>query len=186
VSDEPGHPGKSLRPRDAFSLLHIEVVVGSIATAYPFAADPSDRSDPFAWSKLARAAPLPAAAQLRITGYDHENGAVVAAAGELDVASGPLLADHLAELAARLRARVVLDLAHLDFCDCAGLSVLLRAHRRFAEDGGWLRLTAPRPTIRKTLRITGLARVLTCYPSIASAFHDPFARPRPSPGELHD
>jgi len=144
--------------------------MGSIVTAHPFATDPPER---FAWSMLSHAVPLSDAAQLLITGYDHEAGTVVAVAGELDVASGPLLAEHLAKLASRLRARVVLDLAHLDFCDCAGLTVLLRAHHRFVEDGGWLRLTAPRPTIHKTLRLTKLIRVLACYPTIASAFRDP-------------
>jgi hypothetical protein len=69
--------------------------MGSLLTGHSFGTDPSDRSDPFAWSKLARAAPPPAAVQLRITGYDHKDGAVVAAAGELDEASGPLLADRL-------------------------------------------------------------------------------------------
>jgi anti-sigma B factor antagonist len=151
--------------------------VGSIATARPNTAHP-DATGPHSVgrsgrSRLSRTAPPPAAAQLRITGYDYGDGAVVAAAGELDVASGPVLAEHLAKLASGLRTRVVLDLAHLDFCDCAGLTVLLRAHHRFALDGGWLHLSAPGPTVHKTLRLTKLTRVLICYPSVAAAFRDP-------------
>jgi anti-anti-sigma factor len=148
--------------------------VGSIAAARPNTACPEATGPHSAGRfRLPRTVLPPAAAQLRIAGYDYEDGMVVAAAGELDVASGPLLAEHLAKLASGLRARVVLDLAHLDFCDCSGLSVLLRAHHRFALDGGWLRLSAPNPTIHKTLRLTRLARVLICYPSITAAFHDP-------------
>jgi anti-anti-sigma factor len=157
--------------------------VGSLATARPnpaylYANGPHPANRP-AGSRLSRAVLPPAAELLRITGYEHEDGTVVAVAGELDLASGPLLADHLAKLASGLWARVVLDLAHLDFCDCAGLSVLLRAHHRFAQDGGWLRLSAPGPTIHKTLRLTRLARILVCYPSIAAAFHDPPPAPIP-------
>lgn len=163
--------------------------MGSIVTSYSFAPDPSDRSDrsdPFAWPRLSCTAPLPAAAQLWITGYDHEAGTVVAAAGELDIASGPLLAEHLGKLASSLRVRVVLDLVHLDFCDCAGLSVLLRAHYRFVEGGGWLRLSGTKPTILRTVSITKLARILVSFPTIAAAFYDPVAQPRPPPGGLHD
>jgi len=155
--------------------------VGSIATtrpnpAYPDANGPYS-AGPSAGSRHSRTVLQPAAELLRITGHDHEDGTVVAVAGELDLASGPHLAEHLSELASSARARVVLDLAHLDFCDCSGLSVLLRAHHRFALDGGWLRLSAPSPTIHKTLRLTGLARILVCYPSIAAAFHSPPATP---------
>ena len=155
--------------------------MGSIATARPnpaylYANSPYSANQSVG-SKLPQAILPPAAELLRITGHDYEDGTVVAVAGELDLSSGPHLADHLAKLVSGLRARVVLDLAHLDFCDCSGLSVLLRAHHRFAQDGGWLRLSAPSSTIHKTLRLTGLARVLVCYPSIASAFHEPSAAP---------
>ncbi len=166
---DPAHP----------DLAHPDLAPSQRAEPYPVATSAGSRSS---WTLLPSAAE-----QLRITGYDHESGTVVAVAGELDVASGPLLAEHLAKLASDLRARIVLDLTHLDFCDCTGLSVLLRAHRRFVENGGWLRLSAPRPTIHKTLRITRLARVLVCYQSIAEAFDDPPAAwPRPSPGGAHD
>lgn len=136
----------------------------------PYADDPPGRS---ARARPSQTARPPAAEHLRLTGYELAVGAVVAVAGELDIASAPLLAWHLSELASRLRTRVVLDLAALDFCDCAGLSVLLRAHRRDAASGGWLRLCRPKPTIQRTLRITKFTRVLVCYPNVAAAFLDP-------------
>lgn len=124
----------------------------------------------------------PSAEHLTITEYDYDLGIVLAVAGELDLAGGPLLAEHLGKLGSNLQFRVVLDLTDLDFCDCAGLSVLLRAHRSYVAEGGWLRLSGLKPTIYRTLRITKLTRLLLCYPTIAAAFHDAAIPPRPEDG----
>ena len=124
--------------------------MGIFDTSYPYPAESADR--------------------LHIAGYDHEDGSVVAPEGELDIASAPLLSGYFGRLAAGGRSRVVADFANLDFCDCAGLGVLLRAHRRYTAAGGWLRLCAARPSIQKTLHITRLAGVLVCYPNVAAAF----------------
>jgi anti-sigma B factor antagonist len=149
--------------------------VGPSGNARPSPANPYTNCRPgnSLQSRLVRAALPPSAAEhLWITGYEHELGAVVAVAGELDLAGGPPLAEYLGKLGADLQVRVVLDLTNLDFCDCAGLSVLLRAHRGYVADGGWLRLSGLKPAIHRILRITKLTRLLVCYPDIAAAFHD--------------
>jgi anti-sigma B factor antagonist len=150
----------------------------NIRTAHLVPGRPPGRS----WLKQAMTPPE----TLHITGYDHEAGTVVIPSGDLDIAGAPLLSEYLDNLASGLPPRVVADLANLNFCDCAGLSVLLRAHYRYARSGGWLRLSGPNPTIHKTLRITDLISVLVCYPSIAAAFLDPAVRPRTSPGGPDD
>jgi anti-sigma B factor antagonist len=156
--------------------------VGPSGNARPSPANPYTHGQPGnpPQSRLVRAALPPSDAEhLRITGYDHELGTVVAVAGELDVAGGPPLAEYLGKLGANLQVRVVLDLTNLDFCDCAGLSVLLRAHRGYATEGGWLRLSGLKPAIYRILRITKLTRLLACYPDIAAAFHDGAIAPTP-------
>lgn len=109
---------------------------------------------------------------LHVTGYDLGPVAVVVLTGELDVATAPKLSRYFAALAARRRSFIVVDATRLAFCDCAGLSVLLRAHRKCVEEGGWLRLSAPTPMFAKVLRITKLTRTLVGYPSIEAACAD--------------
>lgn len=113
-------------------------------------------------------------APLRVTiGSGHDGVTIVALAGELDVATAPQLARHFEALAGGRQTHLVVDLANLDFCDCAGLSVLLRAYRRCETDGGWLRLAAAKPMFTKILRITRLTRTLVCYPSVEYARDGP-------------
>ncbi|MBS2531179.1 STAS domain-containing protein [Catenulispora sp. NF23] len=94
--------------------------------------------------------------------------------GELDIATAvhPVLAGHLEPSGATGREYVVADVAGLEFCDCAGLAALLWIHRRAVARGGWLRLSAATPRMRKLLRVSMLSHVLLCYPGIAEAFAD--------------
>ena len=76
--------------------------------------------------------------------------------GELDLCSGARLAVRLAD-EGRLGARVVVDLAGLDFIDPAGMGVLQRASLWAGEEGWELSITGPRPHVRRVLRLTNLA-----------------------------
>jgi anti-sigma B factor antagonist len=58
-----------------------------------------------------------------------------------------------------------MDLSALTFADCAGLSVLVWAHKRLAEQGRELVITGARPLIRRLLRLTGLDEYLHLRPS---------------------
>ena len=120
---------------------------------------------------------LTSAEQLSVTGYDEYYGTVVVLAGELDVASAHILTDYFAKLGARCNPHVVADVADLEFCDCVGLSALVRAHNRATAAGGWLRLSAATPRIRRLLYLTGLTRILACYPSVSAAFATPSVQP---------
>ena len=92
----------------------------------------SGRAEPSGHSWLSQALGPPE--YLRITGHDHGEGAVVAAAGELDVASSPLLGAHFDKLVLSLRTHVVVDLVNLDFCDCAGLNQFLQTRHTDLEE----------------------------------------------------
>lgn len=85
---------------------------------------------------------------------------VVAVRGELDLVSGPMLWERLAEIIPDTE-RLVIDLGGVEFIDSTALSVLVRALRRLRHAGGDLILRAPRPNARKILNLTGLDRVMT-------------------------
>ncbi len=86
--------------------------------------------------------------------HSHGQTAFVILSGELDIATAPGLAQRLAPLADTGK-HLLLDLAGLRFCDCAGLSVFLRLRQRVMSAGGSLRLTAPTGAIRRLLVLTG-------------------------------
>jgi anti-anti-sigma factor len=85
------------------------------------------------------------------------SGATVrlAVAGELDLATAPLLADHLAAVGAP-GADVVLDLAGLTFLDSSGVTLLLGAARRAARDGWALRVAGLPEHARRVLELCGV------------------------------
>lgn len=85
---------------------------------------------------------------------------VVELAGEIDLGSADGVHPHLD--AATLRPApplVVFDLGSLDFIDCFGLALLVRARRRVHDRGGRTAMVCDhRPTLR-LLRMTGLDAV---------------------------
>jgi len=110
---------------------------------------------------------------LRISADLAPGGAVVTLAGELDVATAPAVeATCLDMLDAYPSPQVVVDVAGLFFCDCAGLNALLHVHRAALARGGWVRLCRASPGLRKVLAITGLVSALRCYSTVADACAD--------------
>lgn len=107
--------------------------------------------------------------------------------GELDIATAPGLARRLAPLADTGR-HLLLDLAGLQFCDCAGLSVFLRLRRRVISAGGSLHLTAPTAAIRRLIVLPRLPDLLPVAAGLSEVItmlsrDDATAPPRQS---LHD
>ena len=83
---------------------------------------------------------------------------VVAVAGELDVASAPLLHRCLVDLVSdQGNRRVAVDLAGVSFIDAAGIGVLVQAHK--ALNGCSLSVIDPSPIARRVLEICGLADI---------------------------
>jgi anti-anti-sigma factor len=92
---------------------------------------------------------------------DQPDQAVIAVAGELDLATAPQLEDALLP---RLRegGHTLLDLRALDFMDSTGVRVIVSAHHAAQEHGGRFRLVrTPREgAVGRVLEISGLDRVL--------------------------
>ena len=77
-----------------------------------------------------------------IESRDADGATYVAVAGELDLATAPLLAEQLAQAETSGAKLVVLDLADVSFMDSTGLHVLLEAHANAQRNGHRLRITA--------------------------------------------
>jgi anti-anti-sigma factor len=84
----------------------------------------------------------------------------LAAAGELDVATGPLLLRHVRRLVERGATTVTLELDTLDFVDASGVGSLLAAKRLVEAGGGMLVLTPPPPPLHRVLRLCGVCDAL--------------------------
>jgi anti-anti-sigma factor len=100
------------------------------------------------------------------------NTAVLILRGSLDIDTAPALKANLNRLVEQPSPRVVVDLAGLDFCDSMGVGVLVTAHSRALERGGWVRLAAPSSFLRRLLDTLGLAQHLSLYPNVERALQD--------------
>jgi anti-sigma B factor antagonist len=92
--------------------------------------------------------------------------AVVVVNGELDAGTVPGLRGQLEPLADS-GSHLILDLAGLRFCDCAGLSLFLRMQQRARAAGGSLQLAAPTASVRRLIALTRLSGILTITLSTA-------------------
>ncbi|MFF4505385.1 STAS domain-containing protein [Streptomyces sp. NPDC001401] len=96
--------------------------------------------------------PLP---QLNVHRHDHTTRTLITLAGEIDLATAPLVS---AALAACMRdgIRIVdVDLTAVPFCDAGGLNAFLAAHRTATDAGTTLQLHCPPPTMARIIEITG-------------------------------
>jgi anti-sigma B factor antagonist len=96
--------------------------------------------------------------------------AVVSAPDEIDAASAEQLRAVLLEASRRGQARVVVDMTRTRFCDSAGFSALLAAHKQgLAEDGG-LRLVIPADSrVLRIFTVIGLGRFIPRFASLDEA-----------------
>jgi anti-sigma B factor antagonist len=95
---------------------------------------------------------------------------VVVVAGEIDMATAPMLARELTAAIEAGDGPVVLDLVEVTFFDSSGLRVAIVAHRDLGEHGRRLGVVCdPEGHVRRTFALAGLADVLDLYPSRQAA-----------------
>src|SRR3954451_17901281 len=94
---------------------------------------------------------------------------VVAASGELDVATAPELRSYLHQLVDDGATTLVVDLTDVGFLDSTTLGVLISVHKRLVELGGVVELVVPHSRLLRIFQITGLDRVFTIHSSLADA-----------------
>jgi anti-sigma B factor antagonist len=111
--------------------------------------------------------------QLNIYRHDRNTRALIALAGEIDLATAPLVRASLAEcLRDGIRA-IDVDLTAVTFCDASGLNAFLTASRLADESGTTLQLHYPPRTMARIIEMTGSGFLL--FP-----FHEPHAAGGPS------
>jgi anti-anti-sigma factor len=94
---------------------------------------------------------------------------VLAVNGDLDIATTAELRDRIVGVLKDATGPVIIDLTGVSFCDATGLALLVGARRRARLSGLTVVLAGPGRTVSKLLRITGLDRAFTIYPSVAAA-----------------
>lgn len=101
-----------------------------------------------------RAAPSirPADLQISVTA----DGRCLSLRGDLDLATGPDLADAIERVDPIPGKVVVVDLTDLTFCDCAGIGALVGQHHRLNAAGSALMIVDPPKSFRRLLELTGL------------------------------
>ena len=78
----------------------------------------------------------------------------IALSGELDMATVPVLEDHLAQVEANDMAEITLDLRELTFIDTIGIHAFVAARDRAKTSGRRLILVGVGPPARRLLELT--------------------------------
>ena len=106
---------------------------------------------------------------------------VVAAPEEIDASTADWLGELLLQGHCCGHGTFVVDMTGTQYCDSAGLGVLVRAHKRALAEGGELRLVIPASAaVLRVFAITGIDRVIPNFPSLYEALEPaPATAPRP-------
>jgi anti-sigma B factor antagonist len=107
--------------------------------------------------------PVPAYESLLLTpdfgiqSVRHATRVIVVVSGEVDLCTAPWLDEQLRR-AQRLATEVIVDLEQIDFMDCAGLRVLMRASAKSAP--GHFSVTPGPPLVQKLFKLTDATGLL--------------------------
>ena len=96
---------------------------------------------------------------------------VVAAAGEIDMASAAQLREALAEAAASGCVEIWLDLSDVEFMDSTGIAAIVDA--RGTLDGRRFALICPDGPVRRVLEIAGIEHAIAIHATRADAHAAP-------------
>ena len=91
---------------------------------------------------------------------------VVATPDEIDITNAAGLRTALLEASAQGQGTFVLDMSGTQFCDSAGLHVLVRAHKQSQAEGGEMLLVVPAPRVLRVFAITGVDRLIPNFSSL--------------------
>jgi anti-anti-sigma factor len=90
----------------------------------------------------------------------------------IDVTNDRVVLDALVAALADRPSVLVADGTETGFCDCAGVSALVCAHRQAAAAGAQLRLVTPSLPVGRTIKLTAAHNVLSLYFSMDDALAD--------------
>ncbi|SDJ42865.1 STAS domain-containing protein [Nonomuraea jiangxiensis] len=94
---------------------------------------------------------------------------VIHLGGELDLFSHAGLRWACTDLLQRHHTKIVIDATRLDFCDCAGLNILINAQREAERQGGFLRLIGVHGQLARLLTVAALIDQFPPYADLRQA-----------------
>lgn len=122
------------------------------------------------WKKrLREPAPASELPPLDVTVAHTAYGALVAIAGEVDVATVPRVSAALEAEPAASAGAIVVDLAGVTFIDSTGLGALVKLEHALAARAGRLAIACPEGPARLLFDVTGLAEQLSVCATRAEA-----------------
>jgi anti-sigma B factor antagonist len=86
--------------------------------------------------------------------------------GEIDVSTAPGLREILFESIENNAEHVLVNLTNVLYIDSAGLSVLIAAHRKAQNAGGFLGLVNPQQPVQQVLKLTRVDKIFQIFRSI--------------------
>ena len=90
----------------------------------------------------------------------HHGVAKISLTGELDMATVPILNEHLATTEESGATAIILDLRDVTFMDSTGLFTCLRARDRAADNGHRFMVVQPSPSTKQLFEMTGTGFLL--------------------------
>lgn len=93
---------------------------------------------------------------------------VVRLGGELDLYNADGVREALAQASETSSARIIVDLAEVEFIDSTALGVLIEGKARFDKGGAFL-LASPGLETKRALKISGLDRHFSVHDSVTDA-----------------
>jgi anti-anti-sigma factor len=106
---------------------------------------------------------------------------VVAGPEEIDITNADGLGAALDQAASTWHRTLVVDLTRTRFCDSAGIHALVDAHKQVQPEGGQVLVAVSGAAVPRIFEITGIDRVLPCFPSVAAALEYALAAKTPGP-----
>ena len=95
--------------------------------------------------------------------------AVVGLPGEIDLTIADGAREALLTVLDQGARGLVVDMTSTTFCDSAGITALVRATRRAAENGAMMRLAATAQPVLRVLSLVGIDQLVDVYPSVEAA-----------------
>ncbi len=93
---------------------------------------------------------------MHIDVVESDTSLILKVEGDLDLATAPLLNEHLERAAGSDATTIVVDLDEVTFIDSSGLHVLVRQFAGSRSNGGRIRLTKGSEQVQQLFRLTGV------------------------------
>tara|TARA_Y100000590_G_C14930081_1_gene717143 strand:- start:96 stop:446 length:351 start_codon:yes stop_codon:yes gene_type:complete len=98
---------------------------------------------------------------LNVSVVESDTWTILRVVGEIDMATGPDLRQHIVGQIQQGNTKLVIDLASVEFIDSTGLGVLIGGLKRARSQGGDLRVSGVQGRIERLFELTGLGNVFS-------------------------